>query len=261
MHPYLLEIPWGGTLFRLPSYGVFLALAFSAAYFESLRRATKTGEDPRHIENLFLIVVGASVVGARLFHVLFEEPGYYWQNPGKIVALWEGGYTFYGAMLAAVGGIFLYCRTKEIMFLPFGDIAAPAAALGLFIGRTGCFLAGCCWGTPTHLPWAVVYRHADTFSAVKGIPVHPAQLYEAFGALGIFAYLTWRFRDRKYPGQILFHGLAIYAVLRFFVEFVRGDEARGFIASGLISYSQFVSIAILPLAVLGMRYFGKLEAR
>lgn len=254
MHPYLLEWQMNGELYRIPSYGIMLALAFSCAYFEALRRAVKTGDSPDHVENLFILVVLASVVGARLFHVAFEEPAYYLRNPGKIIAVWEGGYTFYGALLLASLGIFLYCRWKKIPFFPYGDIASPATAFGLFLGRFGCFLAGCCWGLPTKVPWAVTFNHPETFSSVKGISVHPTQIYEALGGLGIFFYLNWRFKNRAYPGQIICHGIAIYSVLRFIIEHFRGDDIRGFVFGGLVSYSQLISLSLLPLALLGMRY-------
>ncbi len=257
MHPFLFEFHWGSELYRIPSYGVMLALAFSLGYFDALRRAVKTGESPDHIENLFLVVVGASVVGARMFHVLFEEPSFYRQNPAKIFALWEGGYTFYGAVLLGLVGIYLYCRWKKINFLPYGDIIAPATALGLFIGRFGCFLAGCCWGRPSDLPWAVIFKHPETFASVKGISVHPTQIYESVCGLAIYAYLTWRFKRRHYTGQILFHGVAVYAILRIFVEHFRGDGSRGFILGGIVSYSQLVSVSLLPLALFGMRHFSK----
>ncbi len=257
MHPYLLEWQMNGELYRIPSYGILLALAFSSAYFEALRRAMKTGDGPEHVENIFITVVLASVVGARLFHVLFEEPSYYLRHPGKIIALWEGGYTFYGALLLAATSIFLYCRWKKISGLPYLDIASPATAFGLFLGRMGCFLAGCCWGRPTNLPWAVVFNHPETFSSVRGIPVHPTQVYEALGGLCIFFYLSWRFKRRAYEGQIFFHGIAIYSILRFVVERFRGDDYRGFILGGLVSYSQLISLSLLPLALYGMWRYGK----
>ncbi len=246
-----------GELYRLPSYGVMLALAFSAAYFEALRRALITKDDLNHVENLFLVVVLCSVVGARLFHVFVEEPSYYLQHPGKIVAIWEGGYVFYGALLLASAGIIVYCRKLKISFLPYGDIAAPATALGLFIGRIGCFLAGCCWGKPTDVPWGVIFNHPETFSSVKGVRVHPTQLYEAVGGLAIYGYLTWLFRRRRYQGQIFFHGIAIYSVMRFGIECFRGDDVRGLIFGGWVSTSQLISLSLLPLSIAAMRYFSK----
>ena len=101
------------------------------------------------------------------------------------------------------------------------------------------------------------FKHPETFSSVKSISVHPTQIYEALGGLAIYAYLTWRFRRRSYSGQILFHGVAVYAILRILVEHFRGDESRGFILSGLVSYSQLVSLSLLPIALFGMRHFSK----
>jgi len=257
LYPFLLEWHMHGELYRLPSYGVMLALGFSLAYFEAIRRSLIVKDDPNHVENIFLVVVLCSVIGARLFHVFVEEPTYYWQHPEKIIAIWEGGYVFYGALLLASAGIIVYCRKQKISFLPYGDIAAPATALGLFIGRIGCFLAGCCWGKPTTLPWGVVFNHPETFSSIKGVPVHPTQLYEAAGGLGIYAYLNWLFKRRRYQGQVFFHAIAVYSVMRFFIECFRGDDVRGLLLGGWVSTSQLVSLALLPAAIVGMRYASR----
>ena len=250
MHPFLFDLTIGGFHFKPPTYGILLALAFTVAYIYSLRRAVKLGEDPKHIENCFLVVVICTVVGARLFHVIFEEPKYYFTHPLKIFAVWEGGYTLYGALLMSIFGIFIYSRWQKISFLQIGDIAAPAAALGIAIGRMGCFFAGCCWGKPANLPWAVVFNHPLAFTNLKHIPIHPTQLYEALTALMLGIYLNSKFKNRKFKGQILSHGLIGYTVIRFFIEFFRGDEYRGFVFNGLLSYSQFISLIILPFSIL-----------
>ena len=102
MYPFLFKFPFGDTIVKVPAYGIFLATAFTVAYFSSLFRAAKWKEDTRHIENLFLIVIVSSVIGARGFHVLFEEFQYYLANPLKVFAVWEGGYTLYGALLSSI---------------------------------------------------------------------------------------------------------------------------------------------------------------
>ena len=257
MYPYLFEFQAFGTLIKVPAYGILLAAAFTTAYIVGLRRAIKLGEEPRHAENLFLILVFSSVVGSRLFHVLFEERDYYIANPGKILAVGEGGYTLYGAMLTGMLGIYLYTRRNKLNYRQWGDIAAPGTAIGIAIGRTGCLLAGCCWGKPTGGGWGVVFRHPETFSGVKGIPLHPSQMYEAFGGLLIFLYLQWRFRSRRYAGQIFFEGLIAYAIVRYIVEFFRGDEYRGYVLGGWVSYSQLVSLLILPVALAGIYWFSR----
>ena len=257
MHPFLFDWVVFGYHIRPPSYGVMLALSFSLAYFVSIHRALKLGDDPKHVENLFLIVVLGSVLGSRLFHVLFEEPAYYAANPGKILAVWEGGYTLYGAMLTCIFFIYLYCRKKKIDYLNFADIAALATGAGISLGRVGCFLAGCCWGKPTQCFLGVKFTHPETFAGIKNVLVHPSQLYESFGTLMIFFYLWWRFKDRKYKGQIFFHGLMLYSIVRFLIEYFRGDEYRGYVFNGLVSYSQLVSLAILPFALAGIYFYSR----
>ncbi len=258
MHPYLLDKVIFGVHVHPPTYGLLLALAFAVGYMEALRRAHKLHDKQiKHVENLFLVTLIASVVGSRLFHVLFEEFDYYADHPGKIFAVWEGGYTFYGAALMGLLFIYLYARRHHLDYAYYGDIAAPTTALGLFIGRLGCFAAGCCWGRPTKMPWGVVFNDPNSFCTLRGIAVHPTQLYESFGSLMLYFYLTWLFRRRKYVGQIFVHGLIGYALLRFAIEFFRGDDYRGYIFNGALSYSQLVSLFLIPFAIAAMFVFEK----
>lgn len=261
MFPYLIDAHLNGHSIRVPTYGFMLALAFTFAYFDALRRALRLGDDPKHIENLFLWIVFASVIGARLFHVLFEELPFYVAHPDKILAVWEGGYTLYGAILSSIVAIYLYCRAKRIRFLYFVDFSAPATALGIAVGRVGCFLAGCCWGKICHMPWAVKFTHPEAFTSARNIPLHPTQLYEAFGAFLMYLYLNYRMDHRKYDGQLFFHGLIIYSCLRFVVEMFRGDAYRGFVFGGALSYGQMISLVILPFAVTGMFLYSRNQVR
>lgn len=257
MHPFLGSLKLGHWVLHLPSYGILLALGFSAAYIDSVFKARRLNLDLKHIERLYILIVFGAIAGSRLFHVFFEQFDYYLQNPLKVFFVWEGGYTLYGGLLFCAVCVFTYTRAKKIPFLTFADVAAGATAIGISLGRVGCFLAGCCWGKPTTLPWAVRFDHPDTFCAVTHIPLHPTQLYEACAAFGLYLYLTWRVRHRQYEGQILFHGVVGYALIRFVVEFFRGDESRGAIFDGLLSYSQLVSLLILPLALYGALTKGK----
>jgi len=257
MRPYLFDWAVNGHHLKPPTYGVLLALAFTVGYLIALKRAIKLEENPKHVENLFLISVLSAIVGSRLFHVFFEEPRYYFNHPIKVFAVWEGGYTLFGGILAAMLGIFLYCRLKKLEFLQYVDIAAPTTAIGISIGRLGCFFAGCCWGTPTNLPWAVTFSHPDAFTTVKNIALHPTQIYASFSAFLLYVFLTWRFKTRYYYGQIFFEGLFLYSFIRFGLEFFRGDEYRGFLFGGFLSYSQFISLALVPFVVIGMAIYSK----
>lgn len=252
MHPFLFDWTVNGHHFRPPTYGVMLAVSFSIGYFLALRRCLKFEENPKHIENLFLICILGSIAGGRLFHVVFEEFSYYLANPAKIFAVWEGGYTFYGSLLGSIGSMAVYCKIRKLDFLRILDICSEATAFGLFTGRIGCFFAGCCWGRPTTLPWGVTFSNPESFAAVHNVALHPTQLYEAFGGFLIFLYATFRNTRHQYSGQTFFHSIALYSVLRFIIEIFRGDDYRGYVFGGLISYSQFVSVVLLPLALYGM---------
>jgi len=257
VRPYLIDWVFHGHHFQPPSYGVLLALAFTVAYIEAIRRTVRLEEDPRHMEWIFLIILVSSIFGSRAFHVAFEDLGYYLIHPDKILAVWEGGYTFYGAMIAAIFALYLYCCARGIDFLHYTDIVAPATMLGLAIGRIGCFLAGCCWGKPTEMPWGVVFTHPHAFSSTKGIPLHPTQLYESAAAFTLYLYLCFRFKNREYPGQIFFHTLLGYAAFRFVIEFFRGDDYRGFVFNGVFSYSQLVSLTLVPFGILGILLYAR----
>lgn len=260
MKPYIIDFLWLGHTIRIPSYGLCLAIAFSLGYFETLRRCIRErAEDPKHIENLFFIVIASAVIGSRLFHVIFEDPVYYFQNPMKILAVWQGGYTFYGGLLVGLLGVYVYTRIRGLNFLRLVDIITPSVILGLAIGRVGCFLAGCCWGKPTTLPWGVVFSNPLSFATDHTHPLHPTQLYEAAGALALLVYLWLRCNRRRYDGQVVFAGLIGYALLRLGVEFLRGDEYRGFVLEGTLSYAQLVSLTILPFTIVAMFLFSRLK--
>lgn len=252
MYPFLLRFTLGHRHIAVPSYGVFLSLAFSAGYIDAVVKAKRLHLELKHVERIFILMVFGSILGARLFHVLFEELDYYLAHPLKIFAVWEGGYTFYGAMLFCIGTMYLYCKTKKVNFMAFGDLAAGSTSIGLFFGRIGCFLAGCCWGRPTGAGWGVKFTHPSSFCPIRDVALHPTQLYEATLGLIIWAYLTWLLKRRKYEGQLLMHSLVIYSVGRFIIEIFRGDDERGYILGGLLSYSQTVSLFILPFAIAGI---------
>jgi len=257
MHPFLIDCFIFGFHLKIPTYGFLLATSFSIGYALSLKKAVKLNVSPKHVENFFLIAVLGSVFGARLFHVLFEEFPYYSSHPEKILAIWEGGYTFYGALLSSLFFMYAYTRIKKISFLEMMDICSPGGALGLFIGRMGCFFAGCCWGRPSSVPWAVAFNAPETLSPSGNVRVHPTQVNESIVGLLLFFYVQHRFKHRKYTGQIFLEMISIYSIARFGIEFFRGDDYRGYLFGGLISYSQFIALAILPFSVSAMYHFSK----
>ena len=247
MHPILIDV---GPL-RLPTYGVLLVTALITALYLVVRRGRREGLDSGRLLDFstWLIVVG--IVGAKALMVLTDWR-YFWQYPGELMS-WStlrAGGVFYGGVIA--GSIFAlwYVRVHDLPVGKTFDVYAPAIALGLGIGRLGCFAAGCDYGKPTASFLGVVFTNPfshEVAGTPLGIPLHPTQLYEALATFVIFGILVWCYRYKSYDGQIFLLYLALYAGARFFIEFLRGDEDRGFVFGHLLSTSQF--IALLTLAV------------
>ncbi|MCL2203831.1 MAG: prolipoprotein diacylglyceryl transferase [Defluviitaleaceae bacterium] len=159
-----------------------------------------------------------------------------------------GGMVFYGGLFGAVGGIFLYSR---FMKLPFGTamkLAVPVFPLAHAIMRLGCFAGGCCYGIAHPPPLGIAFT--QSLAAPNNVPLLPVQLYEAAVNLFIFAIL-WLFtkKERHWIVPVCLYGL-LYSFARFWLEFLRGDEIRGFIMG--LSTSQFISVLIFPLCVAGL---------
>jgi phosphatidylglycerol---prolipoprotein diacylglyceryl transferase len=137
---------------------------------------------------------------------------------------------------------------EKISFWKFADVVAPSVALGTAVTRLGCFSAGCDYGKPTAEPWGVIFTSAVAHAATGvplGVRLHPAQLYESATTLAIFGVLLWWFPRRKHEGDIFLGYLGLYAVGRFLLEFLRGDEDRGFVFHHLLSTSQFIALLVL----------------
>jgi phosphatidylglycerol:prolipoprotein diacylglycerol transferase len=175
---------------------------------------------------------------------------YFLSQPGEILSLVRAGGVFYGGLIAAVGVALWLVRRYELPMWTTADLFAPGIALGHVIGRFGCLLAGCCYGRPTSMPWAVTFTDpvaAANVGTPLGIPLHPTQLYDAGAELLILVVLLATERKgRPFPGRTFWLYILLYGISRFIIEFFRGDD-RGMILG--VSTSQFVSLVAIPLAV------------
>jgi phosphatidylglycerol:prolipoprotein diacylglycerol transferase len=249
LHPILIDV---GPL-RLPTYGVLLVTALITALYLVVRRGRREGLDSGRLLDFstWLIVVG--IVGAKALMVLTDWR-YFWQYPGQLVS-WStlrAGGVFYGGVIADCLFALWYIRVHRLPIGKTFDVYAPALALGLGIGRLGCFAAGCDYGKPTTSFLGVVFTNPfshEVAGTPLGIPLHPTQLYEALATFLIFGVLMASYRQKRYDGQIFLLYLVLYAGARFFIEFLRGDEDRGFVFDHLLSTSQFIALLTLAVAV------------
>jgi len=196
MKPFLLDLHTWGIPLKIPGYGVMLALGFFVATYLILREGKKLKINENHLMNLLTIAIIGALVGSRLFHVIFERPLYYWHHPLEIFYLWHGGYVFFGGVLFAALGVWWVRQQYKLSSLIIFDIIAPFLALGEVFGRVGCFLAGCCHGKPTQLPWGITFSDPSSFAHPLGVALHPTQLYQA--TLNLFIFFIQHFALFKY---------------------------------------------------------------
>ncbi|HYP15552.1 MAG TPA: prolipoprotein diacylglyceryl transferase [Bryobacteraceae bacterium] len=247
MFPKLIEI---GS-FYLPTYGVLVALAFLCAIWVTSRIAKGFGLEPEQVTNLAVYCALAGMAGAKLFMFLFDWE-IYARNPGQIFSLstLQAAGVYQGGLLLALLVAFLYMRRTKMPALLTADVFAPGLALGHFIGRLGCFSAGCCWGTECNRSWAVTFRNpeaAELTGVPLNVPLHPSQLYEAFAELLLFFILYWFIRRPHRTGSVIGLYLAAYSLIRFAVEFFRHHEQA--LPGGVLSLTQWISIGTLLLGL------------
>ncbi|MEW6586317.1 MAG: prolipoprotein diacylglyceryl transferase [Nitrospirota bacterium] len=247
MHPILIKI---GPL-TIHTYGFLLAIGFLVALWLAMRQAKREGIPSNKMIDLGFYVLLAAIIGSRLFFI-FINFDYYLKNPLDVFKIWEGGLVFYGGVLLAVPTFVWYVKKNNLSLWQTADIFAPSIAIGHVFGRLGCFAAGCCYGkTAQALPWGVIFSDPDCLAPTSVI-LHPTQLYESAGELINFLILISMRRHKSFNGQLFTAYLLLYAVLRFVVEFFRGDVARGFIFPGIISVSQGISILMFLVALVAM---------
>lgn len=263
---------------RLPlhSYGLLLAAAFLVGVVLAQREARRRGQDPEAIAELSFWILVAALVGSQVFYVAlnldeFSGPRFLGDPPfqavPRVLQVWKTGLVFYGGFIGAALAALAIMRRRRLPFLAYADTLIPSVAFGHFLGRLGCLAAGCCWGglAGDHLPWAVRFGPGasayDTFAGggypaaylspdhATTAPLHPVQLYEAVGELGIFLLLVLLVRPRKrFHGQVLAAWLVLYAALRGVLELFRGDLARRAVLG--LNSGQWISVAILAAGVI-----------
>ncbi|NOY88978.1 MAG: prolipoprotein diacylglyceryl transferase [FCB group bacterium] len=253
MYPVLFHI---GPI-PIRSYGVMLALAFIFGMLYVRHQAKVYNKPLRPFLFITYLLILGGVVGARLFYVLFHlsEFSHHWFNTINPFAY--GGYgiaglNLYGGIVTAVIVAYFYCRLTKISVLETFDIFAPAFGLGLGIARIGCFLNGCCFGTPTNLPWGVSFPVGSIpYYVFQNIHLHPSQLYSSLYGLFLFFLLNYLMKRKKFNGQLVALLFMIEAVFRFAIEYVRYYESAMYFSLGRIhpTYNQVFSISLFLLGL------------
>lgn len=242
MHPILVQ--WGG--FELRTYGVVVVLAFLAALWISAREAQRRGLDRRLVYDFVPYALLGGIIGARLYYVIFSNPGYFLEHPVEIFAIWHGGIGVIGSLIGGFLAALWYCRRHGLSILSFGDTLAPGIALGQAFGQFACLANGDSYGRPTDLPWAIVYTDPRSLAPLN-VALHPIEIYEMLAYFAVFL-VVWAVRRRATTGLTFMTYLAAYGLARFAMEFFRGNPAV--FAWGLPA-AQIMAVVLLAVSLVG----------
>ena len=245
MHPILFQF---GS-FPIYTYGVLVASGVLISLWFGTRYAPKAGLTGDFIWNLGIYTILVGLVCSKLW-LIASEWDYYTANPGQIfsIATFQSAGTFYGGVIGAIILIVVYSRMNKAPLLAVCDVGAIMLALGHAIGRLGCFVAGCCYGKPTSLPWGVTFTNpvAERIAGTPlGIPLHPTQLYESAAEFLNFLLLWWLSTRQKFTGQIFGTFFMLYGIERGTIEFFRGDPGRTMMFHDTVSLMQIVSVGLI----------------
>lgn len=225
-------------------YGLIFATSFFVGSQILAWMYKREDLDSKNIDTLFFYVIIGSVVGARLVHCFFYEPSYFLENPMEIVAVWKGGLASHGGVIGFLITVWLYSKKyNESYTWLLSRLSIPAALTGFAI-RFGNFMNSEIVGTPTDVPWAIVFQRLDN------IPRHPTQLYESFIYFVIFILLLNVYkRVKPLMATKLLPALFFLTIFsaRFFLEFIKTKQAS--YETGLLSTGQMLSLPFILIGV------------
>jgi phosphatidylglycerol:prolipoprotein diacylglycerol transferase len=250
--------------FALRTYGLTLAASFFLALFFIRRWGVREGLNADKLYNLAFIVIAAGIVGARVGYVLFhlEEFRGNWGatfNPFQSGTFGIAGLNLYTGVVLAILLGFYYMHKVGLPFWKTADIFAPTIAFGIFLTRIGCFLNGCCYGTPTDLPWGMVFPSGSIPDAeYPGEAIHPTQLYNSAFGLALFGFLFYFNKKKKFDGAVFALFLMAESVFRFAIEFIRTYEPEMYLGNSSITYNQLIAVALFGF---GLILWGVLRKR
>lgn len=240
--PEIFTFSFFGQEFSLRWYALSYILGFICAILlmkqcvRNLKNWAHVGPpfDAQEVDSLITYLIFGVIVGGRLGYVFFYNPQYYIDHPLEVIQVWDGGMAFHGGFLGVVMAAILYCRVNQISIWSAADLIAFASPPGLMFGRIANFINAELWGSPTTMPWGVVFPSAmaKECPGIVGLCArHPSQLYEAaLEGLLLFVVLFGlvRLGFLRMPGFIMGVFICGYGAARFFIEYFRVPDAQFF---------------------------------
>lgn len=231
-------------------YGLLWAMVFIVGYYimQRIYKREKLGEE--QLDKLLMYMLIFTIVGARLGHCLFYEPGYYFSNPIKFLYVWEGGLASHGGAIGILIGLYIYAKKIGKPYIWILDrIVVPVAIGGAFI-RTGNLMNSEIYGQPTDLPWGFKFvRDYPIGTPIENIPAcHPTQIYEALFCVAVFIYLLYAYYKQnmaeRRPGFMFGIFLIVIFGSRIMIEFIKNHQVA-FEDNMVLDMGQWLSIPFL----------------
>lgn len=226
-------------------YGLMYVVGIAVGLLVAWPYARSKGFTRNQLETVVLWAIPAGLVGARLYYVIQQPLGPYLKEPWRILAAWEGGMAFYGAIFAVVIVLLVAGWRLKISILRLLDVGALFAVVGQFFGRIGNFINGDVIGYPTNLPWGVIYTNPGSFAPRHDLAYQPAAAYEALIDVLLFGLLWW-LRNKLKPGVLFFVYIVGYSLSQIIVFIWRDNEV---IFLGL-KQAQLTAIVVIVVAVM-----------
>ncbi len=234
-------------------YGLMFAIGFWLGFNIVAKMFKRDGAPESWVGTLLIYVAIATIVGARLGHVLFYQWDYYSAHPWKILAVWEGGLASHGGAIAIIIAVILFSifTTKRNPLWTFDRLTVAIALVGSLI-RIGNLMNSEIFGHPTDLPWGFMFvRSAEWQALYPGMPCHPTQIYESLTYLALFGLMMWMYWKRNCgdrPGLLFGTFLIGTFATRFFIEFIKNNQVA-FEDNMVLNMGQILSI---PFAAAGI---------
>jgi phosphatidylglycerol:prolipoprotein diacylglycerol transferase len=247
--PVLVTI--GGL--KIHWYGIMIAIGLYVAIQVALREAARRGMNRDQLMNVALLAAVLGIVGGRLYYVVQNNPSFYWHHPAEIIAVWQGGMAFFGAMFGGAVAVAISAWRWHIPFWSLLDVGAIGMTIGQAIGRIGNIINGDIVGYKTN-GWGFEYTNPHTFGPLN-VPVQPASLYELLISLALFV-LLWNLRTRVHPdGMLAMIYIVLYSVSQFFIFFLRDN----IVVLGGLKQAQVTALVVIALTLPVIAYLLRTE--
>ncbi len=228
-------------------YGLLFAIGFLFGYNHGEKMFKHENIDLKWLESLFIYLIVATILGARLGHVLFYGWDYYSQHPVEILYVWQGGLASHGGVLGIIIAMIIWSRnvSKRSILWVLDRVVVPSIFVGALI-RFGNLMNSEIYGMQTSLPWGFIFERNN-----ETVAKHPTQIYEALSYLvtfGVMLYMYWRTKAKDYQGMLVGVFFIMVFTARFFVEFIKEDQ-EAFEATMSLNMGQWLSI---PFVITGI---------